>query len=457
MKNRKRKRAVPGGRIVKEPAPARAGWLARYRRHSRETLDLALREVPGYAAWQRCDPGTHVPVEERYAALPALTKRELREHFPAGFVPKRRELGPGLAAGEVEFAETSGSTDDRVRLVFNPAWWEASERAAWGLNRHARRVADGRHCEVVLASPRCVGPGFSPRPLSVAERTIGRHLFVNQKINPASWTAGDIRRMVGEINDYAPRTLEGDPAYLAAFARRLVEAGITMHQPRLIFLTYSFPSRIYRRLIRRVFAAPQVSSYGSTETGHVFMECEAGRLHQNSEHCRVDFLPWLFRHGGPRRGRLLVSVFHNPWFVVLRFDIGDVARLDDRGPCPCGRRDGMVLEAIEGRVADVTFDRDGNAVTVDDLDAALATVEGLTGWQLDLPAPGKMQLRVLSEPGSGRAACRQARELLKEKYGEREDIEAGVAKALQHEASGKMRFTRTAYPVDLAVLWRSKR
>jgi phenylacetate-coenzyme A ligase PaaK-like adenylate-forming protein len=187
------------------------------------------------------------------------------------------------------------------------------------------------------------------------------------------------------------------------------------------------------------------------------MECEAKRLHQNSEHCRVDFLPWLFRHGGPRRGRLLVTVFHNPWFAVLRFDIGDVARLDDRGPCPCGRKQGMVLEAIEGRVADVTFDREGNAVTVDDLDAALAPVQGLTGWQLDLPAPGKMRLRVTSEPGSARAASRQARELLQEMYGERTHIESGAEKALLHESSGKIRFTRTAYPVDLAVLWRSKR
>jgi phenylacetate-CoA ligase len=449
---------MSGGKAKKAQAPpGRSGWLSGYRRLSRETLDLALREVPGYAAWRRCDPGPGASVDERYAALPALTKRELREHFPAGFVPSRRELGPGLAAGEVEFAQTSGSTDDRVTLVFNPGWWEASERAAWGLNKNARRVADGRHREAVLASPRCVGPGFSPRPQTVAERTIGRHLFVNQKINPASWTAGDVRRMAGEINDYGPVALEGDPAYLAAFARRVAEAGVEVRQPRLIFLTYSFPSRIYRRLIRRAFSAPQVSSYGSTETGHVFMECEAGRLHQNSGHCRVDFLPWLFRHGGPRRGRLLVTVFHNSWFVVLRFDIGDVARLDDRGPCPCGRKEGMVLEAIEGRVAGVTFDREGNAVTVDDLDAALAPVQGLTGWQLDLPVPGRMRLRVTGEPGSSRAACRQARELLQEIYGERATIEAGVEKALQHESSGKIRFTRTAYPVDLAALWRSKR
>jgi phenylacetate-CoA ligase len=436
---------------------ASPGWFSRYRRHSRETLELALAEVPGYASWRGRDPGPRFPVDARYAALPALTKRELREHFPSGFVPRQRELGPGLAAGEVEFAQTSGSTDDRVTLVFNPGWWEASERAAWELNRHARRVADGRHREAVLASPRCVGPGFSPAPLSVAERTIGRHLYVNQKINPAAWSPGDVRRMAREINDYAPPALEADPAYLAAFARRVAELGIEVRQPRLIFLTYSYPSRVYLRQIRRVFDAPLASSYGSTETGHVFMECEAGRLHQNSEHCRVDFLPWLSRHGGPLRGRILVTVFHNPWFVVLRFDIGDVARLDDRGPCPCGRVDGMVLRAIEGREADVTFDRRGGAVTVDRLDEALAAVPGVAGWQLELPAPGKMRLRLLTEPGAARRACRQAREALAEIYGAGEGIEALSVRGLPHELSGKIRFTRTAYPVDRAMLWRGRR
>jgi len=434
--------------------PQHAVQLSRYQRLSLKVLESALKEVPGYASWQLYDPGPQATLDERYAALPALTKVDLRAHFPSGFVPNGRDLEKGLASGAVEFAQTSGSTDDRVTLVFNRSWWEASERAAWKLNLHASRIADGKHREVVLASPRCVGPGFSPKPLTVAERTIGRHLYVNQKINPASWTAGDIRQMVREITDYAPLALEGDPAYLATFARRIAAAGIEVHQPRLIFLTYSYPSRIYRRQIREVFSAPQVSSYGSTETGHVFMECEAGRLHQNHEHCRVDFVPRLPGYGGPKRGHMLVTVFYNPWFSVLRFAIGDVARLDDRGPCPCGRDQGLTLAAIEGRVADVTFSGAGRAVTVDDLDGMLAEIPGLDGWQLDLPRPGALQLRILAGFNGAAKARRHCLGLLRNLYGKDCKIEITVTRALRHEFSGKIRFTRTAYPVDHTVLWR---
>jgi phenylacetate-coenzyme A ligase PaaK-like adenylate-forming protein len=435
--------------------PPPAPWPARYRQFSLKSLETALAEVPGYGSWRSFDLGGRAPLDERYAALPALTKSDLRAHFPDGFIPRGRDLEQGLSSGEVEFAQTSGSPEDRVKLVFNRSWWEASERAAWELNRHVRAVADGCHREVVLASPRCVGPGFSDEPLTVAERTIGRHLYVNQKINPVSWTAADVRRMAQEINDHQPLALEGDPAYLAAFARRIAGSGIAIFQPRLIFLTYSFPSRLYLRQIGNVFTAPLISSYGSTETGHVFMECEAGRLHQNSEHCRVDFVPWLARHGGPRRGRMLVTVFHNPWFAVLRFDIGDVACLDERGPCPCGREQGLTLAAIDGRVADVTFSGSGRAVTVDDLDARLAGISRLDAWQLDLPRPGALHLRILAGPGAAAPVCRDCRERLRDLYGKSFQIEVAAAKALEHEVSGKIRFTRTAFPVDHTVLWRA--
>jgi phenylacetate-CoA ligase len=425
-----------------------------YDRLSRETLEKALANLPGYAAWRPADPGPATPVDQRYAALPILTKRELRDHFPYGFIPPGFDLPAGLKNGEVEYAKTSGSTDDEVTLVFHAPWWEASEQSAWQLNNQARPIATGTHREVVLASPRCVGPGFSHHLLTMAERTLGRHLYLNQQINPATWTRDDIRRMADELNRYQPVVLEADPAYLACFARRLAELGGEVFQPQLIFLTYSFPSRIYLRQIHRVFTAPAVSSYGSTETGHVFMECEAGRLHQNTGHCRVDFLPWLPRYGGPALGRLIVTTFHNPWFTVLRFDTGDVARLDERGPCPCGRTAGLTLAAIEGRLKDVTFAPDGRAITVGELDAALAAIPALTGWQLDLPEPMFLHLRLLAEPDSAEPARKAAHEVMEGLYGGDLRLEVTVEPSLQSELSGKFRFARAAFPVDHSRLWK---
>lgn len=420
---------------------------------SRVALETALQEVPGYAAWRHCDPGPTASIDQRYAALPILTKQALRDHFPYGFIRPGNDLHAGLAKGEVVYAQTSGSTDDQVTLVFHTPWWEASERDAWQLNATARRIATGSHREVVLASPRCVGPGYAEHPQSRAQRTLGRHLYINEKINPATWTPDDVRRMADELNAYEPVVLEADPAYLAAFACHLREARVAVHQPALIFLTYSFPSRIYRRLIRSVFQAPIASSYGSTETGHVLMECEAGRLHQNVDHCRIDFEPWRTEYGEATLGRMLVSVFDNPWFAVLRFDIGDVAHLDARGPCPCGRTAGLTLASIDGRIKDVTFTLGGRAVTVDHIDAALAGVPGLCGWQLDVVAPGDYQVRVLAERGTADRVARATHAALEPVYGEGARITVKAGNALEHETSGKFRFVRTHHAVDHTRLW----
>lgn len=427
-----------------------------YQALSEACLNRALASVPGYESWRTLDPGPSVPVDRRYAALPHLTKQQLRDHFPKGFIPADRNLDHGMASGEIEYAQTSGSTDDRVTIVFHARWWEASEQAAWQLNAHARRLATGSHREAVLASPRCVGPGFSPTPLSVRERTLGRHLYLNQTINPASWSDEDVRRMAAELAAHQPVTMEADPAYLAAFALRTRKLGLQLWQPQLIFLTYSYPSRIYKRIIGSAFSAPQASSYGSTETGHVFMQCEAGRLHQNVDHCRVDFEPWTARYGRPDLGRILVTVFHNPWFTVLRFDIGDVARLDARGPCPCGRHAGLTLAAIDGRIKDVTFAPDGTPVTIDQVDAALSAIPAVDGWQLDHLAPGHYQLRILADPLDALDATGNCRAALSRIYGSAASIAVQPCDRLEHEPSGKFRFARTTFPVNHDVLWQDQ-
>ncbi len=153
---------------------------------------------------------------------------------------------------------------------------------------------------------------------------------------------------------------------------------------------------------------------------------------------------------------MLVTVFHNPWFSVLRFDIGDIACLDTRGPCPCGRRDGLTLSSIAGRTKDVTFTPEGLPVTVDDLDDALSGIEGLEGWQLDHLQPAAYHLRLLHEGQKNLTLPQHCRERLAAVYGPAAVITVEPGDALKHEPSGKFRFARTFFPVDHDALWRNR-
>lgn len=418
-----------------------------------EALDQALHRALFYRTWQAMDPGVKAPVDQRYSALPALTKRDLRAHMPKGFVPSDRDFKAALARGELEFVATSGTSEDRSSIVWYQPWWDQSEHAAAALHSGLDRVINGSQREAVLTTPLCAGTVCHVGTRTMQERTMGRLLFLNEKADPGHWTAQDMDRMLDELNRFEPELLEADPAYLAILARHASDRGIATHHPRFISLTYEFPSRAHYRQIRRSFnGTPVLSSYGSTETGHVFTECEHGRFHQNAAYCRLDFLPLHARHEATGIGRILVTMLRNPWVSLLRFDVGDLVRLAAE-PCPCGRTDGLTAASIEGRVRDVTFTADGRAVTVGRLDAALDGIDGMLSFQVEQIEQARYVFHFVSMPGAESGVAEDAVRRLQTLYGPGAAIVARRETAIAPEQSGKYRLARTLFAWDPASLF----
>jgi phenylacetate-coenzyme A ligase PaaK-like adenylate-forming protein len=417
-------------------------------------LDKALASAPFYKQWRNRDPGpTHSPAD-RLAALPVLTKRDLRAHVPRGFMYHDEACADGFATGEVELVTTSGTAGERLCVVWHQPWWDRSEREAAGLHPVLARIFGGPHKEVVLTSPVCAGNVCHMGEASMADRTIGSILFLNQCQDPTTWSDACIRRMADELANYQPEIIEADPAYLSLFAAGSLRSGLSLWQPACIVLTYEFPSRVHLRWIRLAFpGVPVVSSYGSTETGHVFTQCAEGTFHQNTATCHVEVQRFREGRGAPDVGRLLVTTLDSPWFALVRFDVGDLVRLDGDAACPCGRADGMTVRAIEGRLCDLTFDTRGAAVTVKQVDDAVGVVECLTGYQVEQVEPLRYALRFTAD-GHGEA---EATERLKEKllgvYGAGARIDVQRVAALPPEQSGKFRLARTALPVGPGELF----
>ena len=183
----------------------------------------------------------------------------------------------------------------------------------------------------------------------------------------------------------------------------------------------------------------------------MFMECEHGRLHQNTEFCRVDFAPLEDRvetHAGV--GRIFVTTFGNAWFPLVRFDIGDIVRLAS-GPCPCGRNSGMILSTIEGRLKSLCVAGDGMLLTHRELDDALAHVEGLEQYRLVQEAPKSVGLAVIGEDGHGIRVAKQAEDLLRGLFGRDVTITVNNVTGLQPEKSGKFLLAKRDFPLDPGI------
>jgi phenylacetate-CoA ligase len=410
-----------------------------------ETLETALNRTPLYNEWRLFDPGEEAPVDARYAALPMLAKTDIRTHFPYGVVPRGLDLDAALARGEISFVQTSGTADESLTNLWDQQWWNASERASWALNSHSAGVLTGSHPEAILASALSVGPRSQGPQIGRAERMLGRFLFLNEYGSTAEWPEGHEDRIRIELEEYAPLALEANPSLLARFARWALLNGKPVFQPRLITLTYEFPSAVQLRAIRRIFSSPIASSYGATEAGYVFMECEEGRLHQNCDSCRVDLVPVSGLDQSV--GRILATTFGNRWFPLLRFDIGDLARVSP-DPCPCGRNFGLTLSGIEGRLIS-TFLASGNRiVTHAQMDRVIAAVEGVDDYRLDQDAKKRMHLRlVVGNERPKESLLRDAQERMQELMGNEVQMTVEAVDCLLPEASGKFLLAKRHFPI----------
>ncbi|MCL2670040.1 MAG: hypothetical protein FWE89_05080, partial [Syntrophaceae bacterium] len=175
----------------------RYNYSAEFYEKSLEVLETALNTVPAYSDWKVFDPGPEVPVDERYDVMPELTKQMIRDHFPAGLVPNFRNVDDGLLREEIEYTFTSGTAGERVVNIWDQNWWDAAEASSWKLNAHTARLNYPQR-EAKLASSLNVGISCE-EDLPMEYRTVGRKLYLNEKINLVQWQTRHYARMAQEL------------------------------------------------------------------------------------------------------------------------------------------------------------------------------------------------------------------------------------------------------------------
>jgi len=402
-------------RTVKLILDDRFNYSREFYEKCEQTLDTALRNVPHYRKFKSA-ADVFCSLEERFAALPPLTKEDMRNSFPKGLMPEGKNLTDGLLKDEVEYTFTSGTTSEKVVNIWNQDWWKRSEAASWKLNSKLSLLEyPQKQCK--LASSLNVGISCE-EDLPVSHRILGDTLYLNEKTSILQWQERHLKRMVNELNEYRPVILEANPSLLARLAYWIADTGTTVFSPKVIVFTFEFPSAIHLLAIRKVFSSDFVSSYGSTETGFVMEQCENGLMHQNTDFCRIDFVPFKPEYGLNDLGRIFVTSFDNAWNYIIKFDVGDIIRLNDDKSCVCGRSEGIIAKAVEGRVSNLTFDLKGIPVTTKMLDDSLSDISCIRDYHLEQTDKSTYKIEAMLSPdGNGRKAAEYIKEVLEKIYG----------------------------------------
>ena len=332
--------------------------------------------VPFYATteWQAALalPSPHL------TDLPRITKSQLREHSPEGFLPSGLDLKGLLARGLIEEESTSGTSGASVRVVFGKTWWAEQERRAlvrnpflaelFGTSPSLRRA--------VLTTPGCSGVSCYNRWLNLDQRTLGDTLYVNQSRIPFTLGEEKLAGMAKEVADWAPTFLDVDPVHGAWLALHCERHGLRFPSLRFILTSYEYTSVVHRAIMERVFGVPVINLYGSSETGHLLIETENQTALPSTQTATLE----LVDRDDRGVGQFLVTTHTNPYLPLLRYAIGDYAEQADAG------------YIVHGRVRDALRRTDGSVATTRQVDALFADLGDIAHYQLRQQADGRLEL-----------------------------------------------------------------
>ena len=210
----------------------------------------------------------------------------MRTGFPENFLGSGRSLDALVRDKSVEVDHTSGTSEERLQVIFGRNWWADQEERALRLNPFVARVLDEHPGarRATLTSPACNGLSCPSVWQSRAHRTSGNSLFVNIARIPFLLGEANLARMATEILEWSPQFLDVDPVHGARFALYCERRGLRFSTVQFVLCSYEFVSVVHRRILERVFGVPVFNLYGSTETGHLLMENEGGEMRTRLRH-----------------------------------------------------------------------------------------------------------------------------------------------------------------------------
>lgn len=345
--------------------------------------------VPFYDSgqWQKAFADSPVQL----ADLPRITKSQLREHSPEGFLPAGLTVESLLARGLIEEESTSGTSGASVRVVFGKTWWAEQEHRALLRNPFLAECFGDRTSlrRAVLTTPGCSGVSCYNRWLNLEQRTLGDSRYVNQTRIPFSLGDDKLAVMADEVAAWEPAFLDVDPVHGAWFALHCERQGRRFPSLRFILTSYEFTSVTHRAIMERAFGVPVIDLYGSSETGHLLVQTD-GVMRPSPETALLESTSAV------GIGELLVTTLTNPYLPLVRYEIGDYVE----------RVAGGYL--VHGRKRDALRGADGRTLTTRQVDAAFSDLRGIAHYQLRQRTDGSAHLSLLPEQAGDGLASVQA-------------------------------------------------
>ncbi|WP_433580409.1 hypothetical protein [Nocardia brasiliensis] len=287
-------------------------------------------------------------------AFPVITKAELAESFPESFLTP--QVSAALEAGAAQYVWSTGTNHARMPLIRPPLFLLKTYYAVW---RDHPQIGDTFAAGVPRVSLTTrlatehvarVNEAKGGAPEDLARRWLDeRTVYVNQDLDPATWSTAAVERMLAEIDHVRSETGSGRyhldcSSYHAAHL--LLAAGARFARPVSAIHGYEFTPRNVRRFLTERLDCPVVELFGSTELGYLYYGDTRGRYHPHLVDMEVELQPIPGSRG---IHSLVVSSIRNPFMPLLRYNTGDCVHTADGSADParivrfCGREKELLV------------------------------------------------------------------------------------------------------------------
>jgi len=147
-----------------------------------------------------------------------------------------------------------------------------------------------------------------------------------------------------------------------------------------------------REKIEKAFACKAHSRYAAEELGVIAQTCSNGSdLHINTSSYMVEMLSLSsnepVRYGEP--GRIVITDYNSFAMPLIRYDIGDVAVLEEK--CSCCTSS-PVFKYIEGRTVDIICNTSGKSVSPFSINRLFKGIEGIRQFQFIQEGEGEYEI-----------------------------------------------------------------
>lgn len=397
-----------------------------------QVLSHASRKVPYYRELLRDRSGE---IEADPVAvlrdLPILTRDMLKA--------RSEELYSEDIASRNAVEETSGgSTGEPVRIMQDNLFRD-TELAVGMLQGTWTGWRFGQPDVWIWGSERDLIEGQAGLRERLGSRLTGRRYVNAFKLTPA-----DMRNLLADLNRERPPLIVSYAHTLDDLARFAEEEGIAIAPQRAIVSTASTLHPLVRERVEGVFGCGVFDQYGSREVGDIACQCaELGPLH---------VLPWTnftevvdeagqqVEPGG--EGRVIVTSLCNLAMPLVRYEVGDRARLvsAEEAPCRCGRP-GLRLAEVLGRIGDTFKGVDGSRVASGYFIHMLFYRDFIKQFQVVQTPEGTVVYRLMTTREPEPAELEEIAALTKVAVGEACPVEFRFESEIPVTPSGKRRYT----------------